>query len=102
MQRMAHHVWQPAEGAQEGAAPALGVTQTEFWDVAGLPVNNLPETMVMSMENLGEAALAGFTQGEKVTIASLPDSLNWGAYETARLALGPDLSHRRPAARYGV
>ncbi|WP_426178608.1 SDR family NAD(P)-dependent oxidoreductase [Pseudomonas sp. TWRC1-2] len=79
-----------------------GATATEFWDVAGLPVSNLPETMVMTAQNLVDAALAGLAQGEKVTIPSLPDSLDWDAYETARLALGPNLSHRSPAPRYGV
>lgn len=79
-----------------------GATATEFWDVAGLPVSNLPETMVMTTQNLVDAALAGLAQGEKVTIPSLPDSLDWDAYETARLALGPNLSHSSPAPRYGV
>ena len=79
-----------------------GAIATEFWDVAGLPVSNLPETMVMTTQNLVDAALAGLAQGEKVTIPSLPDSLDWDAYETARLALGPNLSHSSPAPRYGV
>lgn len=79
-----------------------GATATEFWDVAGLPVSNLPETMVMTPQNLVDAALAGLVQGERVTIPSLPDSLDWDAYETARLALGPNLSHSSPAPRYGV
>lgn len=79
-----------------------GAIATEFWDVAGLPVSNLPETMVMTTQNLVDAALAGLAQGEKVTIPSLPDSLDWDAYETARLALGPNLSHSSPAPRCGV
>lgn len=79
-----------------------GAIATEFWNVAGLPVSNLPETMVMTTQNLVDAALAGLAQGEKVTIPSLPDSLDWDAYETARLALGPNLSHSSPAPRYGV
>lgn len=79
-----------------------GATATEFWDIAGLPVNNLPEAMVMTTENLVDAALAGLAQGEAVTIPSLPDSADWDTYESARLALGPNLSHREPAARYGL
>jgi short-subunit dehydrogenase len=79
-----------------------GAIATEFWDIAGLPVNNLPETMVMTTENLVDAALAGLAQGETVTIPSLPDSADWDAYERARLALGPNLSHREPALRYGL
>ena len=79
-----------------------GATATEFWDIAGLPVNNLPEAMVMTTENLVDAALAGLAQGEAVTIPSLPDSADWDTYESARLALSPNLSHREPAARYGL
>ncbi|MGY2401740.1 SDR family NAD(P)-dependent oxidoreductase [Pseudomonas sp. SDO5271_S396] len=79
-----------------------GVTATEFWDVAGLPVNNLPEALIMSAENLVDAALAGLALGEKVTIPSLPDLVDWNAYESARLALGPNLSHQKPAARYSL
>lgn len=79
-----------------------GATATEFWDVAGLPVNNLPKAMIMSTENLVDAALAGLALGEKVTIPSLPDSLDWDTYEAARAALGPNLSHSSPALRYGL
>ena len=79
-----------------------GATATEFWDVAGLPVSNLPESMVMTTQNLVDAALAGLAQGETVTIPSLPDGTDWNVYENARLALGPNLSHREPASRYGL
>lgn len=79
-----------------------GATATEFWDVAGLPITNLPEAMIMTAENLVDAALAGLALGEKVTIPSLPNALDWSAYESARLALGPNLSHQRPALRYGL
>jgi uncharacterized protein len=79
-----------------------GATATEFWDVAGLPVSNLPESMVMTTQNLVDAALAGLAQGETVTIPSLPDGTDWNVYENARQALGPNLSHREPASRYGL
>lgn len=60
-----------------------------------------PSTVkIMTAENLVDAALAELALGEKVTIPSLPDSLDREAYEIARLALGPNLSHRSPAARY--
>jgi uncharacterized protein len=50
-----------------------GATATEFWDIAGLPVHNLPTEIVMSAEDTVDAALAGLDQGEIVTIPSLPD-----------------------------
>lgn len=77
-----------------------GAIDTEFWDRAGLPVKNLPEAMVMSAEELVDASLAGLDQGEIVTIPSLPDLADWNALDAARLALAPNLSRKRPAARY--
>jgi hypothetical protein len=49
-----------------------------------------------------EASLAGFDRGELVTIPSLPDAADWNAFDAARAALAPNLSHDKPAARYGV
>lgn len=79
-----------------------GATATEFWDIAGVPVAHLPETIVMRSEDLVDGALAGFDQGEFVTIPSLPDAADWDRYESARTNLAPNLSHKKPAARYGV
>jgi short-subunit dehydrogenase len=79
-----------------------GAISTEFWDVAGLPVSNLPQGIVMSVQDLVDAALAGFDQGEWVTIPSLPEAADWDAFESARQNLGPNLSHRQPAERYGL
>ena len=79
-----------------------GATSTEFWDIAGLPVENLPQSIVMSADDLVDAALAGLDQGELATVPSLPDAAQWNAFESARTALAPNLSHSSPAARYGV
>ncbi|MGF6777318.1 SDR family NAD(P)-dependent oxidoreductase [Paraburkholderia sp. GAS334] len=79
-----------------------GATSTEFWDRAGTPVSALPEAWVMSAADMVDAALAGLDQGELVTIPSLPEAADWQKANDARLALGPNLSHSRPAARYGV
>jgi uncharacterized protein len=78
-----------------------GATRTEFWDVAGHPVDNLPQSIVMSADDLVDAAIAGLDQGELVTIPSLPELADWNAFEAARGALGPNLSRSEPAARYG-
>jgi short-subunit dehydrogenase len=40
-----------------------GATATEFWEIAGRPVRNLPAGIVMSAENLVDAAIAGLDQG---------------------------------------
>jgi short-subunit dehydrogenase len=79
-----------------------GATRTEFWDIAGQPVENLPQSIVMSADDLVDAALAGLDLGEFATVPSLPDAADWAAFESARAALGPNLSRSQPAARYGV
>lgn len=79
-----------------------GATATDFWAIAGTPVEHLPSQIVMSADDMVDAALAGFDAGETVTIPSLPDIADWNAFEAARRALGPNLSATRPAARYHV
>ena len=79
-----------------------GATATEFWDVAGLPVQHLPTEIVMSAENLVDAALAGFDQGEAVTIPSLPEKAEWDSFDAARRAMSGKLSSSVPASRYNV
>ena len=77
-----------------------GATATDFWDVAGRPVSDLPGEIVMRADDMVDAALAGFDQGELVTIPALPDAADWHAYEAARQKLLPNLSNVTPAARY--
>src|ERR1700694_2284009 len=79
-----------------------GATATEFWDIAGLPVHNLPTGIVMSAEDMVDAALAGLDQGEVVTIPSLPDRDAWDRFEAARRAMSTRLSSSAPARRYNV
>ena len=77
-----------------------GATATDFWRLSGRPVEELPQEIVMSAEDMVDAAIAGFFQGEVVTIPALPDAADWEAFEAARRALGPNLSRAEPAARY--
>jgi len=77
-----------------------GATATEFWEISGRPVEELPEAIVMSAADMVDAALAGFDQGELVTIPALPELADWNAFEAARQALRPNLSRARPAERY--
>jgi short-subunit dehydrogenase len=79
-----------------------GAIATEFWDVAGLPVDNLPAEIVMAAPDLVDAALAGLDQGETVTIPSLEDKSEWDAYDAARRAMAGKLSRTKPATRYYV
>jgi uncharacterized protein len=77
-----------------------GATATEFWDVAGMAHSNLPEGWVMRAEDMVDAALAGFDQGEVVTIPPLQDDAAWAAHEASRRALSQQFAHSRPGARY--
>jgi hypothetical protein len=79
-----------------------GATATDFWDVAGTPLEALPAEMVMTADALVDAALAGLEQGELITIPSLPDAKDYERLEAARIALKPNLSLAVPAARYTV
>jgi len=77
-----------------------GATATEFWGVAGVPMAHLPKEIVMTAEDMVDAALAGLDQGEQVTIPALPDLAEWDAFDAARRAMSGRLSSTAPAARY--
>jgi len=79
-----------------------GATATEFWSIAGMPVEHLPGEIVMSAEAMVDASLKGFDQGEFATIPALEDAALLQAHEDARQAMMPHLSRSVPAARYGV
>ncbi|MBX4861605.1 SDR family oxidoreductase [Rhizobium sophorae] len=77
-----------------------GATATEFWGIAGTPIEHLPNEIVMSAEDMVDASLAGLKQGEFATIPALEDAGLLSAYEQARQALIPHLSRSLPAKRY--
>lgn len=77
-----------------------GLTRTEIFERAGHDIGSLDAEMVMDVEEMVVAALAGLDQRELVTIPSLPEAARWEALLAARAALGPDLSHRHAAPRY--
>jgi short-subunit dehydrogenase len=79
-----------------------GATATEFWSIAGTTVEHLPSQIVMTADDLVDAAIAGLDQGELITIPSLPDIADWERYENARQQMMPNLSLSYPAARYGI
>jgi uncharacterized protein len=79
-----------------------GATATDFWDAAGVPLHHLPAAIVMSADDMVDAALAGLDQGEVMTIPSLADKAEWDGYEAARRAMSGKLSSAVPAPRYSV
>jgi short-subunit dehydrogenase len=77
-----------------------GATRTEIWDRSGGDINQLPPEMVMGVDELVDAALAGLDAGEQVTIPPLPEMAGFDAFTAARQALGPNLSRNHAASRY--
>ena len=75
-----------------------GYTRTAM--IAGR--SDIPDSYVMGVEDMVDAALAGFDHGELVTIPSLRDPELYEAYASARVALRSQLSLDEPAPRYGV
>ena len=73
-------------------------TRTEIWERPGRDVNALPA--VMEVEDLVDAALVGFDRRETVTIPTLPDANQWGAFEAARKAMIPNFLQTHAATRY--
>ncbi len=77
-----------------------GATATDFWSEAGNPVENLPQEIVMSAEDMVDAALAGFANGEVVTIPGLHDGQQWDLYEAQRRTLSGLFGSSTAAPRY--
>jgi len=79
-----------------------GATATDLWEIAGLPWQKLPTSIVMSVEDMVDAALVGLDQGELVTIPSLHDGDEWTRFEAARQAISQRFGNSVPAPRYGI
>jgi len=77
-------------------------TATDLWEIAGLPYQNLPASIVMSPEDMVDAALVGLDQGELVTLPSLHDGDEWTRFEAARRAISNRFGNSVPAPRYGI
>lgn len=77
-----------------------GITRTAIWTAE--QIANIPAAMVMDVEVMVDAALAGLDMGEPITIPALPDNADLDAYLAARAALRPNLSLKDAAARYQV
>jgi uncharacterized protein len=77
-----------------------GATRTPLWTLSGVDIDSVLNGFVMSAEDMVDAALVGFDNGEFATIPALPDVAQWNAFESARLAMGPNLSRNQPAVRY--
>jgi len=79
-----------------------GAVATDFWEISGRPYQNLPPSIVMSPEDVVDAALVGLDQGELVTIPGLHDGDEWTRFEAARRAISQRFGNSVPAPRYGI
>jgi uncharacterized protein len=77
-----------------------GATRTALWDGSGVELKDLPPEIVMDVDEMVDAALAGFDQRERITVPSLPDAGDWQRLVKAREDLQPNLSHKHSAPRY--
>jgi short-subunit dehydrogenase len=73
-------------------------TRTEIWEHAGKDVDKLPA--VMEVDELVDAALAGFDRRETVTIPPLPDANQWNDFEATRKVMIPNFNQVHAAERY--
>jgi short-subunit dehydrogenase len=79
-----------------------GATATDMWEIAGMSWQKLPPSIVMSVEEMVDAALVGLDQGELVTIPSLHDGDEWTRFEAARRAISQRFGNSVPASRYKI
>src|SRR6266403_2537170 len=77
-----------------------GRTATDGWEVAGLPWQQQPASIIMPVEDMVDAALVGLDQGELVTIPGLHNGDEWTRFEAARRSMLPQFGTSVPAPRY--
>jgi short-subunit dehydrogenase len=74
-------------------------TETDAWEIAGLPCQNLPASIVMSPEDMVDAALVGLDRGEVVTLPSFHDGDERTRFEAARRAISQRFGNSVSAPR---
>src|SRR5260370_34542023 len=70
-----------------------GATSTELLEIAGLPWQKLPASIVMSPEDMVDAELAGLDPGELVTISCLQDGGDSTRFDAERRAISRKLGN---------
>ncbi|MFK0310414.1 SDR family NAD(P)-dependent oxidoreductase [Pseudomonas sp. NPDC090233] len=79
-----------------------GATATDFWQIGGLPVENLDPNIVMSATDLVDGALQDFDKDVLISIPSMHDLKPYETFEASRQALLGQLSNNRLAPRYNA
>lgn len=79
-----------------------GPVRTEFWDIAGGDISVVPPEIIMTAEDLVDAALAGLEQGEHFTAPGLADIAEVQKFRALRGDFYGKLVAGKPAARYAA
>ncbi|TPL09515.1 SDR family oxidoreductase [Mesorhizobium sp. B2-4-14] len=79
-----------------------GATRTDFWELAGSDIDQLPKEIVMNADDLVDAALVGLARGEAVTAPALADAAKLDMFLGARQAFYGSLHADKPAPRYAA
>lgn len=79
-----------------------GATRTDFWELAGSDIDQLPKEIVMTADDMVDAALVGLARGEAVTVPALADAGKLDTFLGARQAFYGSLHANKPAARYAA
>jgi len=80
-------------------APAA--TATDIWELSGVPLSQLDPATVMTIDAMVDASLAGFDNGEAITMPSVEDADTLMAqFDSATLALLSASQRGLPATRY--
>jgi len=75
-------------------------TITDFYESAGMSIDNFDRSVFMTAEQLVDAALVGLDRGEEVTLPSVHDAALWAEYDAARQILFGGTQNGSPAERY--
>ncbi len=75
-------------------------TVTDFYETAGISIDNFDRSVFMTAEQLVDAGLAGMDRGEQVTLPSVHEETLWTTYDGARAALFAGTQNGQPAPRY--
>lgn len=77
-------------------------TDTEIWEVGGVPLSALRQDTIMTVKDCVAAILAGLELGENFTLPSVDDQELINLYEQTRLKLFSATQTGIPASRYKV
>ena len=93
-----------AEEAREDGVLVQAVlpagTVTDFYETAGVSIDNFDKSVFMTAEQLVDAGLVGMDRGEQVTLPSVQDETLWTRYDEARANLFAGTQNGQPAQRY--